>query len=83
MKSPFPGIDPYLEQFWPDLHARLILYACDQIEEQLPSNLIARVEERVVLETEEDPRCLQPSRVLLTPRAPVLGRVKTEKSPRL
>lgn len=48
MKSPFPGMDPYLEQFWLDLHARLILYACDQLEDQLPGNLIARVEERIV-----------------------------------
>ena len=53
MKSPFPGMDPYLEQHWLDVHARLILYACDQLEEQLPGNLIARVEERVVFETEE------------------------------
>ena len=60
MKSPFPGMDPYLEQFWPDLHARLILYASDQLEEQLPSNLIARVEERVVLETEEEPHGVYP-----------------------
>jgi hypothetical protein len=52
MNSPFPGMDPYLEQFWPDVHARMILYACDQLEEQLPSNLIARVEERVVFEVE-------------------------------
>jgi len=50
MKSPFPGMDPYLEQYWLDLHARLILYACDQLEEQLPDNLLARVEERVVFE---------------------------------
>src|SRR5215471_3459316 len=53
MKSPFPGMDPYLEQFWLDVHARMILYACDQLEEQLPASLIARVEERVVFETEE------------------------------
>jgi hypothetical protein len=53
-------MDPYLEQFWPDLHARLILYACDQLEEQLPGNLIARVEERVVLETEEEPHVVYP-----------------------
>jgi hypothetical protein len=53
-------MDPYLEQFWPDVHARLILYACDQLEEQLPGNLIARVEERVVLETEEDPHAVYP-----------------------
>lgn len=54
MKSPFPGMDPYLE-FWPDVHARMILYACDQLEERLPSNFIARVEERVVFETEQRP----------------------------
>lgn len=60
MKSPFPGMDPYLEQFWPDVHARMILYACDHLEEQLPGNLIARVEERVVLETDEAARAVYP-----------------------
>lgn len=54
MKSPFPGMDPYLEQFWPDVHASLIIYARDQLEDQLPSSLIARVEERIVFETETD-----------------------------
>src|SRR5262249_45424787 len=68
MNSPFPGMDPYLEQFWPDLHARLMLYACDQLEEQLPGNLIARVEERVVLETEEDPHGVYPD-IKITERA--------------
>jgi hypothetical protein len=56
MKSPFPGMDPYLEQFWPDIHAGLIIYARDQLEEQLPDDLIARVEERVVLEVGDDDR---------------------------
>jgi len=61
MKSPFPGMDPYLERQWQDVHARLILYACDQLEEQLPANLIARVEERLVLETEDvDQRSVYP-----------------------
>src|SRR6266545_4130168 len=54
MKSPFPGMDPYLEQFWPDVHAALIIYARDQLEEQLPGNLIARVEERIVFEVETE-----------------------------
>jgi hypothetical protein len=53
MKSPFPGMDPYLEAHWPDIHAGLIIYSRDQLEEQLPNNLFARVEERVVFETEE------------------------------
>jgi hypothetical protein len=54
MQSPFPGMDPYLEQFWLDVHASLMIYIRDQLEEQLPANLIARVEERVVFELEED-----------------------------
>jgi hypothetical protein len=53
MKSPFPGMDPYLEQFWRDVHARLIIYSCDQLQDQLPEDLYARVEERIVLECGE------------------------------
>ncbi len=68
MKSPFPGMDPYLEQFWPDIHASLIIYSRDQIEEQLPGDLIARVEERVVLETEEDSHGVYPD-VKITERS--------------
>jgi hypothetical protein len=53
MKSPFPGMDPYLEQHWRDVHASLIIYARDQLQPQLPGNLVARVEERLVVEPEE------------------------------
>lgn len=53
MKSPFPGMDPYLEKRWRDVHARFVLYACDQLEERLPEELIARVEERVFVESPE------------------------------
>jgi hypothetical protein len=47
MPSPFPGMDPYLEQFWGDVHARLVLYACDQLQGLLPRNLRARLEARI------------------------------------
>lgn len=50
MPSPFPGMDPYLEQFWRDIHARLIIYAADQLQTRLPPGLRARVEERVFVE---------------------------------
>lgn len=50
MPSPFPGMDPYLEQFWRDIHARLIIYAADQLQTRLPPDLRARVEERVFVE---------------------------------
>src|SRR5882672_3985233 len=50
--SPFPGMDPYLEKHWGDIHHRLVQYACDQLQEQLPDPLRARVEERVFLEAD-------------------------------
>jgi hypothetical protein len=53
MKSPFPGMDPYLELHWRDVHARLIIYICDQFQEQLGGNLRARVEERLVVEADD------------------------------
>jgi hypothetical protein len=51
MPSPFPGMDPYLEAHWRDVHARLIIYASDALQGVLPGSLRARVEERVLLET--------------------------------
>lgn len=50
MASPFPGMDPYLEQHWRDVHTSLITYARDQLQANLPGDLRARVEERVVVE---------------------------------
>lgn len=52
MKSPFPGMDPYLERHWGDVHSRLVLYSCDQMQAGLPGDLFARVEERVYVENE-------------------------------
>src|SRR5438105_4713913 len=46
MKSPFPGMDPFLEQYWGDVHHSLIQYARDTMQPQLPADLRARVEER-------------------------------------
>jgi hypothetical protein len=50
MPSPFPGMDPYLEQFWGDVHQSLITYARDQLQEVLPGDLRARIQERVFVE---------------------------------
>jgi hypothetical protein len=46
-------MDPYLQHHWRDVHHRFITYASDAIQETLPPQLRARVEERVVLETPE------------------------------
>jgi hypothetical protein len=53
MPSPFPGMDPYLEQHWRDVHHALTTYARNQIQAQLPGDLRARLEERVFVESAE------------------------------
>jgi hypothetical protein len=53
MPSPFPGMDPYLEDHWRDVHTSLVIYIRDALQDVMPSSLRARVEERVVLETPE------------------------------
>ena len=52
MNSPFPGMDPYLENHWRDVHHRLVTYSCDQFQPRLPSDLRARVEERMFVEAD-------------------------------
>ena len=47
MDSPFPGMDPYLEQPWRSVHQRLITYAGDQLQAALPRQFRVEVEERV------------------------------------
>jgi hypothetical protein len=60
-KSPFPGMDPYLEQSWRDVHHKLCTYSCDDIQAQLGGGLIARVDERLIVELPaEQARALYP-----------------------
>ena len=54
MKSPFPGMDPYLEARWSDVHQTLITYSRDALQASLPPDLRARIEERVYVETEAE-----------------------------
>lgn len=53
MKSPFPGMDPYLEARWSDVHVKLIGFIGEAIQPLLPRALRARAEERVLLEALE------------------------------
>ena len=39
MRSPFPGMDPYLEQHWGDVHHNLISFAEGWLNERLPRDL--------------------------------------------
>jgi hypothetical protein len=46
-------MNPWLEEFWRDVHAKLLVYACDQLNAELPSGLHARVDERLRIDTDE------------------------------
>ena len=50
MKSPFPGMDPYMERRWRSTHQKLIVYSADVLNERLNgTGLRAEIEERVVI----------------------------------
>jgi hypothetical protein len=53
--APFPGMDPYLEQssMWPDVHNRLIVAICDQIQAALVPNYRAVITPYTVFESIE------------------------------
>jgi uncharacterized protein DUF4058 len=72
-KSPFPGMDPYLERHWLDVHQSLVTYARDALNALLPGDLIARTEERVVIDAEPGhARIVHPDvRVQETPGGPI------------
>lgn len=53
-RSPFPGMDPWLEAHWGDVHTSLCTYTRDQLRPQLPQGLKVRVEEYVTVQSMED-----------------------------
>lgn len=65
MPSPFPGMDPYLENpvWWPDFHHRFITYAAEVMYPDLRPRYRARIGERVYLV--EPPQHLYPDIAIL------------------
>ena len=59
-ENPFPGMNPWLEAHWGDVHTSLTTYARDLLQTQLPLGLRARVEEYVGVECED--HAVDPSR---------------------
>ena len=79
MPSPFPGMDPYLEDTdrWPDVHHRLITYIAGALQPQVQPRYHVRIRERVYTarlsravypekETDED-GVKMPVHILVTP----------------
>jgi hypothetical protein len=56
MPSPFPGMDPYLEdpEIWSGVHAGLLAAICEQLGPVLRPKYVVRYEERVYVTSEED-----------------------------
>jgi hypothetical protein len=55
MPSPFPGMDPYLEASWGDVHTSMAVYIRNQLNRQMPKALRAQVQSSVAIEV-DDPR---------------------------
>lgn len=57
-KSPFPGMDPFLERpaKWSSVHTRLINAISDQLAERLAPDFYVEIEERVTLTLASDPK---------------------------
>ena len=58
MKSPFPGMDPYLEDQgrWQDFHAGIITYCRDALSQRLPDDYVAQMGEEVRVVTWQEGR---------------------------
>lgn len=65
MPSPFPGMDPYLENpsGWPDVHQRLITYAAEVMQPGLRPHYHVRIGVRVYIA--EAPQSFYPDVILL------------------
>lgn len=55
MDSPFPGMDPYLERFWNDVHGKLVTYIADGLNDLLPARFRASMEKRVIIADIDQP----------------------------
>ena len=56
MASPFPGMDPYLEQpaFWSSFHTRFMVAIADELDSQIFPKYYVDVETRTYLDDEDN-----------------------------
>ena len=54
MKNAFPGMNPWLEAYWRDIHAKFLVYACDCLNAELPAGFVARVDKRLAIDANEE-----------------------------
>jgi hypothetical protein len=58
MPSPFPGMNPYLEQddVWHDFHERFIPAAAADLEEQVGPEYIVKIDQHRYIHEQDEPR---------------------------
>jgi len=78
MSSPFPGMDPYLEQsnFWSSFHSRFVVAIADTLAPQLRPRYYVEVETRTYTDTPEQGELL-----VGIPDAVVLSVASTKRDP--
>ena len=89
MPSPFPGMDPYLEDpdLWPDVHAGLIGEVQAELNRQIAPHYVARVEQRVFISDENDPgrdvivRVVRSNRLAAAPAAVAVPQAAADAVP--
>jgi hypothetical protein len=78
MPSPFPGMDPFIESpaHWPDFYARFISELANAINDLLPDQYVARINEHVMsiaptyrVEGEDDPEFIPDVAVVSAPQS--------------
>ena len=77
MRSPFPGMDPYLEAptIWPNVHTSLMTIFQEQLNPLLAPHYLAELETQVVIDRMDDEsQIVRPDVSLTTPQEPTGAR---------
>jgi hypothetical protein len=62
-------MDPWLEATWRDVHSRLIIGIANHLQHQLPASLVARAEETVLVDLQDErPSLVRPDVGVIEPR---------------
>ena len=54
-QNPFPGLNPFFEGYWSDVHTALLIQLRNLLGEELPDELRVRSEERILLSEPQNP----------------------------
>ncbi len=72
--SPFPGMDPWLQSFWDNVHTKFCTYLSDTLNELLSPGLVAVTQQRVFIESSvAADRSAYPDVHVIHRSAPALG----------